>query len=92
MEFPRFTGEEPCTQIGVENFFMDPTHFGIWAAKNIQPICAACPMQAECLEWGLRHEEHGWWGGYSPRERHDMRRRRGVELKTIPSTYWAGAA
>jgi WhiB family redox-sensing transcriptional regulator len=26
-------------------------------------ICQACPVRVECLEWALRHNELGVWGG-----------------------------
>lgn len=40
-------------------------------------ICATCPVQTECLDYALEHgERFGMWGGQSPRERKDTRRRR----------------
>ena len=33
-------------------------------------ICATCPVQPECLEYGLKSEtEHGVFGGATPAER-----------------------
>lgn len=33
-------------------------------------ICAACPVEADCLAYALaRREAHGIWGGTSARER-----------------------
>jgi len=31
-------------------------------------LCAGCPIQTECQEWG-RTEEYGVWGGTSARDR-----------------------
>ena len=45
-------------------------------------------MQQQCLDWGMEHEEHGWWGGYSPRERAVLRKEMGVTLKPIPVSAW----
>lgn len=40
-------------------------------------ICAACPVQSECLEHALEHRiEHGVWGGCSERERRRILKRR----------------
>ena len=32
-------------------------------------ICAACPVQEECLWYGRRHHEYGIWGGENEVER-----------------------
>jgi hypothetical protein len=40
-------------------------------------ICAGCPIRIGCLEFALEvKEEHGIWGGLTPKERRGMR---GVE-------------
>lgn len=35
-------------------------------------VCDICPVVAECLQHALTHNEHGWWGGTSRRERNAM--------------------
>lgn len=45
-----------------------------WTAA-IKSVCDSCPVRAECLDWGLRHEEFGWWGGVSARTLKIMRAR-----------------
>lgn len=37
--------------------------------------CRGCPVQSECLEYGLR-EHHGVWGGLTETQRDKVRRRR----------------
>jgi WhiB family redox-sensing transcriptional regulator len=46
-------------------------------SRNLEPyaICAACPVRAECLEFGMT-ERFGIWGGASDRERRRLRRQR----------------
>ena len=45
---------------------------GTEAAKA---VCATCPVCADCLDAALRRvEQHGVWGGTTPRERRRMRR------------------
>jgi WhiB family redox-sensing transcriptional regulator len=47
-------------------------------------ICAGCPVQAECGEWAIVHnEEFGTWGAMDPTERKAVRRQR-PELKARP--------
>ena len=32
-------------------------------------ICNRCPVQEDCLGWGIRNEQYGIWGGVGPRQR-----------------------
>jgi len=87
MDFPAFDGTEPCAQIGLELYFPDgeTSTSAVAAAKK---LCGTCPMQAECLEWGLRHEQWGIWGGTNREERAALRRRRGIVLQTLDVDEW----
>ena len=49
-------------------------------AKAAKRICYGCKVRWECLAYGLG-ETHGIWGGYAPRERRAMRRRRAERRK-----------
>lgn len=38
-------------------------------------MCATCPVTNSCLAWAIAsHEEHGMWGGQTPRQRRELRR------------------
>ena len=37
-------------------------------------VCLGCPVRLECLLDGL-NEEHGMWGGTTPDERHQLRKK-----------------
>lgn len=80
MTYPKFTGTEPCTEVGVAAFFVEDgenENATIGAARR---ICTPCPMQAECLEWALAlPERHGIWGGFTTQERERMRRSRRIK-------------
>jgi WhiB family redox-sensing transcriptional regulator len=42
---------------------------------GVQLICARCPVQGECLDYALDHDERfGVWGGVTPGERRRLRR------------------
>jgi WhiB family redox-sensing transcriptional regulator len=60
-----------CSQSDPEAFFPElgaPT-------REAKRICGRCPVQAECLEFGLEHgEQFGIWGGLSPMELRRLRR------------------
>jgi hypothetical protein len=50
-------------------------------------ICQDCPARVDCLEWALTaREEHGIWGGMTPRQRRDeLRRRRAGDSEGLGS-------
>lgn len=56
------------------------------AVREAKKVCHGCPVQQECLEWALEHDERlGVWGGMSERQRRrirnkDGRSRRGVKV------------
>jgi len=42
-------------------------------------VCEGCPVAMECLRYAIdANETHGLWGGFSPRERDDIKRRMGA--------------
>ncbi len=53
--------------------------------KHIVALCDSCPVQVECLDWAVRHEPAGIWGGTTERERRRMRRRSGISFRSVPT-------
>lgn len=52
--------------------------FGEKGANIDRTVCEECPVQQECLEFGL-DEKFGVWGGKSVRERRKLRKERAKE-------------
>ena len=50
------------------------------AVLRAKTLCSRCPARAACLEWAIKREEFGVWGGLTARERASLRRQRGVRL------------
>lgn len=65
-----------CRGHGHDLFFSDEA-LDVLAAKA---ICAACPVQAECLQKALDNDEHGIWGGLTEVERRLYRRLYGLTV------------
>lgn len=88
MTYPNFDGAS-CREVGTDLFYFE-AGFGDWSSahRDLRRLCQGCPVQTECLDWALKHEEFGWWGGYSPRERATMRREMGVRLASINPSLW----
>jgi WhiB family redox-sensing transcriptional regulator len=50
--------------------------------KEAKAICGSCPVQAECLEYAMKHPAiSGIWGGLNEKERKTLRRRRQRERR-----------
>lgn len=82
MQQPNYTGDEPCVSIGVDMYFFDDQ---VQADKKhlrkLRNICnRECPLVSECAEYAIHHERHGLWGGLTSKERHAIRRERGITL------------
>lgn len=59
--------EALCAQTDPELFHPDKGG----SNRQAKAVCAACPVQAECLDWALTTgQQYGIWGGLSERERH----------------------
>jgi len=74
-----------CRQVGVSFFFPEDGERGNGATtyELARTICSGCTVRAECLEWALRHELYGMWGGKSPFERQQIRKKRKINLREI---------
>lgn len=61
-----------CRQVDPEIFFPEKGQ----STKDAKRVCANCPVAAEYLEYALVNgERFGIFGGYSERERRQMKRR-----------------
>lgn len=68
----KWQAEGTCRQVDPEIFFPEKGQ----STRDAKRVCANCPVTAECLEYALVNgERFGIFGGYSERERREMRRR-----------------
>lgn len=76
-----------CAEIGVEMFFVpdkDDNKGHMADYDQAKKICGQCIHRVECGEWGIRKERHGIWGGYTPKERKELRRKLKIVLIELP--------
>jgi hypothetical protein len=91
MRYPAFDGTQQCASIGTSLFYPDnPSNVTVMEKQIIHQTCYSCRIQSQCLEWGLRHEEYGYWGGLSPNQRRELRRKVGIRLEVVPVTAYVG--
>lgn len=68
-----WTADALCAQTDAEAFFPDKGG----TTKPAKTICAACDVQAHCLEFAMRNKElFGIYGGLTVRERRKLARTR----------------
>jgi WhiB family redox-sensing transcriptional regulator len=68
---------------GADTNLFYPTDVGRHVDRKAKQNCEGCPVIAECLDWALRHGEHGIWGGTTDNERKRLRRNIGVRVQRI---------
>ena len=63
----------PCQQTDAELWFQE---HGTSSYRIARALCNRCPVRAQCLEYALANrEEFGMWGGLSPFERRNLKRK-----------------
>ena len=76
--------EDPlCAEVGTEIFFAkEPDDLdGVPVARTYEEarkICQRCDHKIECAEWGIANETYGMWGGLTPTERSQARKKRRI--------------
>ena len=74
---PAWHAQAACRGMGPADFFPDQGRSSR-SGNPAKVICADCPVRVECGEYAVDHyEQHGTWGGMSPRQRQAIRSRRG---------------
>ncbi len=88
MDFPDLSAGL-CREVGSEFFFPEEgkeTDTSIYSFGKM--VCSGCEVKKECLDWAVRHEGFGLWGGATPRERMFIRRKLNIQLESIiPGDY-----
>lgn len=51
--------------------------------ERAMEICRDCPVRQECLDYGIKNEEFGIWGGMIASERRRIRKNLGYEIKQV---------
>ncbi len=89
---PPWKYEQPlCAEIGAELFYIEDKDEEVVGQRlngyiEAKKICLACVHIEECGNWAVQNEKHGFWGGYSPEERKQIRSRLNIILKEdVPS-------
>ena len=83
---PPWMYEQPlCAEIGAELFYIEDKDEEVVGQRlngyiEAKKICSKCIHISECGEWAIKNEKHGFWGGYSPEERKQVRSKLNIML------------
>jgi len=77
-----------CAEVDPELFFpMDIKGVStLINVRNAKKICGSCEHRIDCLEFALVTTVQGIWGGVTERERHGLRRARGISHVSVPAS------
>lgn len=84
---PPWKYENPlCAEVGTEIFFTDDKDEKSGAQKfnvyeDARKVCSLCNHLAECGQWATKNEKFGFWGGLTPEQRKETRRKLNIILK-----------
>ena len=64
-----------CAEIDINLFFPDLEDNRI-DARHAKSMCQRCDHLTDCLEWAIKNNEVGIWGGTNQKTREAIKRRR----------------
>ena len=84
MNYPQWTGNEPCRTVDPELYFYTSLSKMRPAVRQmLAEMCNECPSREPCLMWALRHEAYGYWSGTTDMQRDAMRKTLGISLTVL---------
>lgn len=73
--------EAACQGADTEAYFREVGEVQRDERRMVKRICASCPVRTECLEYAIKYNMQGWWGGLSQHDRVAIKSRRNKENK-----------
>ena len=67
-----------CLFTDTESFYPEGAGDALATNKVLVKICNGCPLVSECADYAIHNEQHGFWGGLSPSDRANIRKRRNI--------------
>jgi hypothetical protein len=78
--------------MGTDVFYADQSvgatiKYGLTQLATVKKVCGSCPFQKDCLDWGIKHEAFGIWGGATEYERSMIRKKLGIKFKSLENHF-----
>ena len=58
------------------------------SSEEVKQLCKKCPVINECLQHALFHENFGYWGGTSEKQRIAIRKQKKIIVHSPQSNHW----
>ena len=82
INYPNYDGTQNCARMGVDVFYQDYDNKNTaQEVADLKEFCSTCNILVECMEYAIKHERYGFWGGTTPYERRMIRSRRNIRLQ-----------
>ena len=79
-----------CKFTDTDSFYPEGAGEALATNRVLIKICNNCPIKSECANYAIHNEQHGFWGGLSPSERAEIRKRKNIPEPT--GEYYYGEA
>ena len=76
-----------CAEVSPEFFFTNDIEYRTKSTMSVsdyrigKSICSKCEHIIDCAEWGIHNEDYGLWGGLTPEDRKNIRRKRKITIR-----------
>ena len=80
-------GQAACLSTDTESFYPEGAGEALATNRVLVKICNNCPIKSECANYAIHNEQHGFWGGLSPSERAEIRKRKNIPEPTYESSF-----
>ena len=67
-----------CQGTDLTSFYPDDAGVAVGTNRVLRKICKGCPILNECADYAITNEQHGFWGGLTPTDRWDIRKKFGI--------------
>lgn len=85
MNYPDYTGDEPCRSMPGELYFPENGS----PKKTVIALCNTCDVLEQCRMYALHHESHGLWGGLTEQDRRALRKKMNIILQPVVTiSFW----
>jgi len=72
-----------CRNIEKRHFYAHEQGERLPIPEFVITACQFCPVKQQCLDYALKHEDYGYWGGTTARERREMRLKAGFHIRRL---------
>lgn len=86
-DYPKWKDRPACEGTDTELWFNEDDKPTYQQYATLKKICKGCPVRQQCLDYALKHDVFGFWGGTTPRERQRIRGKLNIKCEPVMMHY-----